>query len=201
MWKTRLAIIVLCCAILLGLGVLFGLFLPRLAGVGQAPPPVGTTTLLTQVQGLAQLVTVKYVLEKIVVATDPPTNPLRQLFPDNTYVALVAHGVVKAGVDLQEMKAEHLRADGPRIAVALPPARITDAYLDEQKTQVIERNTGLLRSFNKDLEQTARQMAVDDLRRAARQGGILKEAEERAREQLRQLLKQVGFAEIEFTQQ
>jgi hypothetical protein len=55
-----------------------------------------------------------------------------------------------------------------------------------------------LRSFNKDLEQTARQNAVDDIRRAARSGGILKDAEERARAMLTHLFRQLGFEEVEF---
>jgi hypothetical protein len=39
----------------------------------------------------------------------------------------------------------------------------------------------LLRSFDKDLEQNARKQAVEDINRAARNGGILKDADERAR--------------------
>jgi len=61
----------------------------------------------------------------------------------------------------------------------------------------VERNTGFLRAFNKDLEQTARQNAVEDIRRAARTGGILKEADERARAQLKHLFQQLGL-EVEF---
>lgn len=36
-----------------------------------------------------------------------------------------------------------------------------DAYLDDASSQVIDQTTGLLRAFEKDLEQTARQNAVD----------------------------------------
>ena len=73
-----------------------------------------------------------------------------------------------------------------------------DAYLDDKKTQVIERSTGLLRFFDKDLEQTARQNATDDIARAARLGGIGKDADLRAKEQLKQLFLQMGFEEVEF---
>ena len=72
----------------------------------------------------------------------------------------------------------------------MPPPRVTDAYLDEKQTRVIERTTGLLRVFDKDLEQTARQNAVDDIRRSARNSGILKDADERARSQLKNLFHQ-----------
>jgi len=82
--------------------------------------------------------------------------------------------------------------------IRLPAAQITDAYLDENQTRIIERTTGLLRTFDKDLEQTARQNAVDDIRRAARTGGILKDAEERAVIQLRTLFHEMGFEDVEF---
>jgi hypothetical protein len=48
------------------------------------------------------------------------------------------------------------------------------------------------------LEQTARQNAIDDIRRAARLGGIAKDADQRAREQLKQLFQQLGFQQVEF---
>ena len=80
----------------------------------------------------------------------------------------------------------------------LPPTRITDVYLDEKHTQVLERDTGFLRPFNKDLEQTARQNAVDDIGRSARAAGILKDADERARAQLTTFFRQLGFEQVEF---
>ena len=62
---------------------------------------------------------------------------------------------------------------------------------------MVDRTTGLLRAFDKDLEQNARRQAVDDLRMAARHNGIQGDAEERARLQLTQLFHQLGL-EAEF---
>jgi hypothetical protein len=55
-----------------------------------------------------------------------------------------------------------------------------------------------LRSFDKDLEQTIRRIAVEDIRLAALRGGIRQEADERARAQLRSLFLQLGFERVEF---
>ncbi len=52
--------------------------------------------------------------------------------------------------------------------------------------------------FDKDLEQTARQSAVNDIRRAAKISGILKDADDRAKAQLKNLFHQMGFTEVEF---
>src|SRR5881296_1835276 len=173
MSKKRLAAIALFLAGIFLLGIFFGVVLPRWASAPSAPKVYNTATLLLQVQGLAQLVTVKYVMEKVVILEDPPQNPVRRLLPDETRVILVAHGIVKAGVDLSQLKPGDLRLSGKTIVMALPPARITDAYLDEKQTQVIEHNTSFMRDFNKDLEHNARQNAVEDIRRSARSGGIL----------------------------
>src|SRR5437016_4825308 len=198
MFMQRLANFVGVVALVFVLGLVVGIFFPRWAGTAPSPKSYNTATVLKQVQTLAQLVTVKYVMEKIEVLTDPPQNPLRAALPDDTHVTLIAHGIVKAGVDLSQIKPEDLRVSGKKIVLTVPQAQITDAYLDDKLTQVVERNTGFLRAFNKDLEQNARQNAIDDIRRAARGSGILKDAEERARAQLIHLGKQLGFDEVEF---
>jgi hypothetical protein len=187
--KARIFLLVVVAACLLG-GVLVGGFIGRrfpLSG-GRA---YNTATLLKEVQSLSELVTVKYVIEKVVVLEDV------KWYGENR-VLLLAHGVVKGGVDLGRLEPEDITISGDRISIKLPPTQVIDAYLDEEKTQVIERTTGLLRAFDKDLEQTARQNAVDDIRRAARVGGLKEEADARAKEQLKALFRQLGFVEVEF---
>ncbi len=181
-------------AVCFALGLGLGLGLPRWLGLKSSQRFHNTATVIQQVQTLAQLVTVKYSLEKIVVLEDVKWS---ETF-GTSRVMLVAHGVVKAGVDLSQLQAQDVRISEKSISLTLPLPRITDAYLDEKLTQVVERSTGLLRGFDKSLEQTARQQALDDIQRAARRNGILKDADERAREQLANLLHQLGFARVEF---
>jgi hypothetical protein len=66
-------------------------------------------------------------------------------------------------------------------------------------TLIWTRSKGFLRDFDKDLEQTARQNAVDDIRLAARQNGILSDASERAQLELALFLHQAGFEQVEFS--
>jgi hypothetical protein len=63
---------------------------------------------------------------------------------------------------------------------------------------VIDHTTGLLRTFDKDLEQKAREEAVLDIRRAAIQNGILTDASDRAQLELALFLHQAGYNEVEF---
>lgn len=198
MTKRRLGLVVLLAAAVFVFGLLIGSVVTRFAGSSR-PKVYNTSVVLRQVQTLSQLVTVKYVMEKVEILEDPSQNVWRQMLPDNTRVILVAHGIVKAGVDLSQIKPGDVRISGKRMVMKLPQPQILDAYLDEKHTQVIERTTGFLRTFNKDLEQTTRQNALDDIRRAARSSGILKDAEDRAREQLTHFFQQMGFEEIELT--
>ena len=190
MLKTRLIIVGLALAILAGTGLFIGLILFRLPWSNTPPKIQNTATLLKEVQTLSQLVTVKYVLEKVVILEDA------KWYGQNR-VLMVAHGVVKAGVDLQKLTPEALRVEGNKVTLRLPHAIITDVYLDEQKTQVIENSTGLLRAFDKTLEQNARRQAVVDMRLASRYNGIYEDAESRAKLQLTNLFRQLGF-EVEF---
>jgi hypothetical protein len=191
MSKARWMVALLLLVIVVGFAGCGGFVLSQLLFSGPAPyTQLNTATLVTQVQGLAQLVTVKYVMEKVVVLEDV------KLWGENR-VLLVAHGVVKAGVDLSKLKPKDVEIHGKKIIIQIPAAEITDCYLDEDQTQVIENTTGLLRRFNKDLEQNARREGLDAIRRAARYTGILKDANQRASLQLTTFLNALGFAEVE----
>ena len=191
MFKTRLIIVGLALAIAMGVALFMALLFVRPPAIGAPPKIQSTATIVQQVQTLSELVTVKYVLEKVVILDDI------KWYGENR-VLLVAHGIVKAGVDLQEIKPEDVRVEDKKILLKLPRARITDVYLDDQKTRVVDRSTGLLRAFDKDLEQNARRQAVEDLRIAARSNRIYEDAEERARLQLANLFHQLGY-EVEFS--
>jgi hypothetical protein len=194
MLKTRLSLLALLLAALFGLGLGLGLWLPRWAGFNWGSRTYNTASLLQQVRTVSQLVTVQYVIERVVVVDDVKwVSGLGE-----SRVLMVAHGIVKAGVNLDRLQSNDVRVSKRKVFIKLPPPQITDAYLDDQQTRVVERTTGLLREFDKDLEQTTRQNAVDDIRRAARTGGILKDAQDRARAQIKSLFLQLGFEEVEF---
>ena len=190
MQKLRVVLALIAVAVVFLLGIWLGIVGPHFLTAGSGPKAMSSATVLRQVQTLSQLVTVKYVMEKVVVMEDV------KWFGDNR-VLLVASGVVKAGVNFDQLKPEDLQVSEKKVSIRLPAPQVTDAYLDERQTRVIERTTGLLRSFDKDLEQNARQIAVDDIRRAARTAGILKDADERAQAQLKNFFGQMGL-EVEF---
>jgi hypothetical protein len=184
-------------AMLIGVGGWLGSKLTRWQDHSR-PNEENTSTVIRQVQTLADLVTVKYVVEKVVILDAPPESTLGQFVQGDNRVLLLAHGVVKAGIDLKHLAPGDISVSGNSIRIKLPPAQITDAYLDDNLTMVIDWKQGFLRSFDKDLEQTARQMAVSDIQRAARTDGILNEATQRAMWQLAVFFRNAGFELVEF---
>ena len=182
--------------ILFALGILCGVKSAR--WFGGSARIFDSVAILQQVKTLSELVTVQYVIEKVEMLEVPSEHLVGQLIGSENRVLMLAHGTAKAGIDLAKIKPEDLQVSGKSIAINLPRAQITDVYLDENLTKVIDRKTGLLAPPDKDLEQTLRQIAVDDIRRAARSGGILRDADARARTQLKNLLLQLGFEKVSF---
>jgi hypothetical protein len=150
-----------------------------------------TDEVVEQIQTLSDLVTVKYVVEKTIVLDDAR-------WYGESRVLLLAHGIVKAGIDLKRLKPGDITVSGKSISINLPPPQLTDAYLYDTKSQVIDHTTGLLRTFDKDLEQTAREEAVADIRRAAINNGILDDASQRAQLELALFLNEAGYQKVRF---
>ncbi|HET7626344.1 MAG TPA: DUF4230 domain-containing protein [Verrucomicrobiae bacterium] len=198
MRKTGKLVILLSVAALFAFGIFCGFKLSRLVTVSSAPRSYNTPALLKQVQALSELVTIKYVIEKVEVLEQPSENIVGQMMGSENRMLLLAHGIVKAGIDLNRLKPEDIQINGKTVSIKLPPAQITDSYLDEKQTHVIDRSTGLLAPSAKDLEATVRRNALYGISRAARTSGILSEADQRARAQISNLFKQLGFEKVEF---
>ena len=111
MSKARWAIVVLLLMIVLLIGLLVGAKFSELVASRAGSKLYNTSVLLQQVQTLSQLVTVKYVLEKVVVLEDA------KWYGENR-VILVAHGIVKAGVDLQKLQPGDVRVVGHKRLVS-----------------------------------------------------------------------------------
>ena len=184
----KIAGILVAILVIFAMGLFFGLVSYRFyqaRGSGGYSGPA----LLTKVQTLSQFVTVKYTLEKVVEFDDAK-------WYGDSRVLLVAHGVVKAGLDFSQLGPNDIEISGKKINLTLPRPRITDVYLDDHLTQILDHSTGAFRLFDKDLEQSARQRAVDELRLAASENGVLKNAADMGQSQLKVLLYQLGFTDI-----
>lgn len=145
---------------------------------------------------LARLESVQYSIEKVIVAE---TNQGAFAFLTGDRLLLVAHGTVIAGVDLSKLEADDIEVypDG-RVVITVPAAEIFIATLDNDKTYVYDRDTGIFSPGNINLETEARRAAEDQIEEAALEDGILDTAQINAEAVLTQLVLGLGFEEVVF---
>ncbi|MEA3325742.1 MAG: DUF4230 domain-containing protein [Chloroflexota bacterium] len=158
------------------------------------PDPV---TIIREVQSLARLETIQYTVEKVITA-EINQGVFGPLFGDR--LLFVAHGFVIAGVDLAEVEAEDFRLEDETLFVSLPDAEVFVATLDNDESYVYDRDTGILRKSEQDLETTARQVAEQEILNAAVEDGILDQAQQNAEVYLERLLNTLGYMHVVFEQ-
>ncbi|MEJ5240633.1 MAG: DUF4230 domain-containing protein [Anaerolineales bacterium] len=156
------------------------------------PDPV---TYINQVQALARLETIQYSVEKVVTA-EQNQGALGFLLGDR--LLFVAHGIVIAGIDMQKIMPEDLWLENGVLYVRLPPAEVFVATLDNEKSYVYDRETGLLTKGVKDLETLARQRAEQEILKAALEDGILERARENAELYLQRFFMALGYKSVVF---
>jgi hypothetical protein len=156
------------------------------------PDPV---TIIRQVQSLARLETIQYTVEKIITA-EVNQGVLGPLFGDK--LLLVAHGNVIAGIDLNKLDSMDLVLEGDILKVHLPAAEIFSATLNNEQSYIYDRTTGLLTKGDPGLETTARQVAEQEIRKAAETDGILEMAQQNAELYLERLFNTLGYLKVDF---
>jgi hypothetical protein len=154
-------------------------------------------TVVRQIRGLQRLETVSYTMDKIV--SGERENPILPQILAGDRLLLVVHGEAIAGVDLSKLKANDVSVHGDSVRVHLPAAEIFTTSLDNAKTKVYSRDTGLFSSPDPSLEGEVRAEAERQLRNAAQDDGILKTADVNARQTVTNILKGLGFAKVEVT--
>ena len=156
------------------------------------PDPV---TIVNEVKVLARLETIQYTVEKVVTA-ETGQEILGELFGDR--LLLIAHGVVIAGVDLSELSRDDITISEGVVQIDLPDPQIFIATLDNQKSSVYDRETGLFRKGDPDLETLARQAAEQEIYLAAMEDGILQQANDNAEIFIERLLDDLGYEDVIF---
>ena len=156
------------------------------------PDPV---TIINQIRPLVRLETIQYSVEKIITA-ETGQEVFGPLFGDR--LLFVAHGLVIAGVDLSELSADDLKVNNGILEIKLPEAEIFVATIDNEKSYVYDRDTGIFRRPDEDLETLARQAAEEEIRQAAVGDGILDQARLNAEVFLERLMDDLGFEEVIF---
>ncbi|MGC2112835.1 MAG: DUF4230 domain-containing protein [Candidatus Korobacteraceae bacterium] len=167
----------------------------RMLRGGQVHISVDQPTVVRQIQALQRIETVSYTMDKII--SGERENPILPNFLAGDRLLLVVHGEVIAGLDLSKLQQGDVTVRGSSVSVHLPEAEIFTTRLDNAKTRVYSRDTGLFSSPDPNLEGEVREEAERQLRTAALEDGILKTAEANARQTINSMLISLGFANVE----
>ena len=188
-----LAVITLLVWLITGAGLVRLIATLRGGAVIQASQP----TVVRQIQQLQRLETVRYTMDKIISGERGSAYLPKFLVSDR--LLLIVHGEVIGGVDLSKLRPSDVTVQGRTVTVHLPNPEILVTRVDNAKTRVYSRDTGLFSSPDPNLESEVREEAERQLQQAAQQDGILKTAQDNARSALITILKGLGFERVEFS--
>ncbi len=156
------------------------------------PDPV---TYINEIRALALLETIQFSVEKVITAEVGQGN-FGFLFGDK--LLFVAHGVAIAGIDMEKIQPQDLQMVNGVLNVSLPPAEVFIVTLDNNKSYVYDRETGLLTQGVQDLETLARQRAEAEIQKAVLDEGILVQAQNNAELFLYKFFQSLGFKDVMF---
>jgi uncharacterized protein DUF4230 len=155
---------------------------------------VDQPTVVRQIQQLQKLETVSYTMDKIIGGARD--NPYLPKFLAGDRILLVVHGEVVAGVNLANIKSSEVSVQGHSISLRLPAAEVFSTRIDNAKSRVYSRDTGLFSSPDPNLESEVREEAERQLQQAALVDGILKSADQNARNTVTGMLTGLGFTQV-----
>src|SRR5215213_256234 len=144
-----------------------------------------TTTLrdrggtILQIRNLNRLETQSFSVERVVEAKVERGNPLDLLLSDR--LLLIASSDVT------------ISPDGKTITLRLPPSEIFSKSLNNDRTRVYDRQTGIFASENKDLETQARSAAEGEILQAACEGGVMRKSADEAKRSVEQFVRLLDF--------
>jgi hypothetical protein len=148
-----------------------------------------------KIRQLSRLESVNYTVDKIVEANKEAPGIPNFLAGDR--MLFIAHGDVIAGVDLTQLGKNDVQVNGDSAQVHLPAAQILVTRIDNAKSRVYQRTTGLLVPADPNLESQVRQAAEEQIRQAAIDDQILDKARDNARVTVTGLLYALGFKKVD----
>ncbi|MGH8951587.1 MAG: DUF4230 domain-containing protein [Acidimicrobiia bacterium] len=110
---------------------------------------------------------------------------------------LFAVAKIGAGIDLSQITVRNVSLDDQGVVeINVPSAEIQYVSVDNEATQILDRETGLFTKGDPRLETDARQVAEEVLVQAALDDGVLADAEANARQVLTTFLLGLGYRDV-----
>ncbi len=167
-------------------------------GLGGEPFTQVGPTVVESVRDVAKLTTVEMV-EYTTVEKGNDFGWLNWARGDRIFLFAVAR--IGGGVDMERVTTSNFEVNEETgsVTVQLPPAEVLFVEVDNNATQVYDRDTGLFTKGDTQLESDARQVAEEVLVNAALEHGLLLKAQANAEITIANFLRGVGYTDVTFT--
>ncbi len=149
---------------------------------------------ISSIRDLSNLTTVETVQYTIV---DKGTDQGWLEWARGDSLQLFAVAKIGAGIDLSGITVRNVSLDDQGVVeITVPAAEIQYVSVDNEATQILDRETGLFTKGDPRLETDARQVAEEVLVQAALDEGVLADAEANARQILTDFLLGLGYRDV-----
>lgn len=202
------ALVIVAAILLFGLYRRGGAFLDDVTGAfGPRPTPTAAidtkSVVVEKLQDAAELTSLVYTLETVVSASQD--RSLAGFKIGSSELLYIAHGQVRAGIDLAKLSDEDVDIEGRTgiplgaangVVVRLPAPEILGAAIDVDKSRVYDLRESLFAPVAPDLQSRAERYALQRIVGSACDADILTAANERAADAVRALLTAAGAADV-----
>jgi hypothetical protein len=150
--------------------------------------------IISSIRDMSNLTTVETVQYTIV---DKGTDKGWLSWARGDSLQLFAVAKIGAGIDLSGISVRNVSLDDSGVVeITVPAAEIQYVSVDNEATQILDRDTGIFTKGDARLETDARQVAEDVLVQSALDDGILAKAEANARQVLTDFLMGLGYRDV-----
>ena len=152
---------------------------------------------VSQVKSAAKLATTEFILNKTILATRD--KKILLIIPLNAALFVAyTEAVVTTGVDVNKLKKEDIVIEGNSISIKLPPVEVINFSYPFDKYRIDKElsHDEFLNKFTlEEHEELYRQSEVE-IRSLLKQIGVVEQTEEKTRQLMENLLKNLGYTEV-----
>jgi len=186
-------------ALILILGFLGSLILPRMFGVSSTPSPTPTprppVVTVLSLRPLAELATVE-IPAVVDIPNERIPDDIRKHLGVREEVLMLIYADVKAGFDLSKLSEEDIWIDGTRVQLYLPEPEILSTSIDFEKSRIVDYEKSIFLGNDPELQMETLDKGKQALEQGVLESGILDMATLFGQMYFENHLRALGFTEV-----
>ena len=151
---------------------------------------------IKQIQSASELTTAIYSVEAVVPVSQANKAILGFIPLADTKMLYIAHGRIRAGIDLQKLKAEDVEVFSNTIIIRLPPPEIQEKTLDPDRSSVYDIDRPIMGEVDPGLINEAQRVGLQRITQAVCEQGILNQANTQAELAIKALFSNANFDQV-----